>query len=292
MFDTMKIAKRIRESRIGKNMTQMQLADAMGVSYQAVSNWERGNSMPDISKLEDLCKALDLSVSQLLGMEEPQTAAVEKLVTEPEPELTAEELVEIVPALPPALVKQQAKKQKLNLAMLTEIAPFLDEDFLEEVLEDVEVDSLLVLQSLAPYLDEDVLDKLVRRAPKEDFNGIAALAPFLDEDTLDYLVKRCQNVPQDWAFVDSLAPFLDEDTVDWMVKHWGGEMSGKMLESLAPFMEEDTLDALADIRIAQGDVRSLSGLYPFMEEETLRKIAKNLMQAGELDGLKKISVFL
>ena len=44
MFDTMKVAKRIREARIGKNMTQMQLADAMRVSYQAVSNWERGVS--------------------------------------------------------------------------------------------------------------------------------------------------------------------------------------------------------------------------------------------------------
>ena len=49
MFDTNTVAKNIKEARIGKNMTQMDLADAMGVSYQAVSNWERGNSMPDIS---------------------------------------------------------------------------------------------------------------------------------------------------------------------------------------------------------------------------------------------------
>ena len=44
MFDTMKVAKRIKEARMAKNMTQMNLADAMGVSYQAVSNWERGVS--------------------------------------------------------------------------------------------------------------------------------------------------------------------------------------------------------------------------------------------------------
>lgn len=62
MFDTMKIAKKIREARIAKNLTQMNLADAMGVRYQAVSNWERGNSMPDISKLEDLCQVLDIRV--------------------------------------------------------------------------------------------------------------------------------------------------------------------------------------------------------------------------------------
>lgn len=78
MFDTMKIAKKIREARMAKNMTQMNLADALGVSYQAVSNWERGNSMPDISKLADLCTTLGLTVNELLGMEEKTTTAVTK----------------------------------------------------------------------------------------------------------------------------------------------------------------------------------------------------------------------
>ena len=45
MFDTTKVAKRIKEARVAQNLTQMQLADAMGVSYQAVSNWERGDSL-------------------------------------------------------------------------------------------------------------------------------------------------------------------------------------------------------------------------------------------------------
>ena len=67
MFDTMKVAREIREARIAKNMTQMNLADEMGVSYQAVSNWERGGSMPDIGKLEELCRILELSLDQLLG---------------------------------------------------------------------------------------------------------------------------------------------------------------------------------------------------------------------------------
>lgn len=40
----MKTAGKIRESRIAMNMTQMNLADAMEVSFQAISNWERGVS--------------------------------------------------------------------------------------------------------------------------------------------------------------------------------------------------------------------------------------------------------
>lgn len=44
MFDTVKVGKTISRLRKEKNITQMGLADMMGVSYQAVSNWERGVS--------------------------------------------------------------------------------------------------------------------------------------------------------------------------------------------------------------------------------------------------------
>lgn len=46
MFDTMKTARKIKEARIALNMTQMNLADAMEVSYQTVSNWEQGKFFP------------------------------------------------------------------------------------------------------------------------------------------------------------------------------------------------------------------------------------------------------
>ena len=45
MFKKVKIGKKIKEARLERNLTQMNLADAMGVSYQAVSKWERGGSL-------------------------------------------------------------------------------------------------------------------------------------------------------------------------------------------------------------------------------------------------------
>ena len=90
MFDTMKVAKKIKQARVERNMTQMDLADAMGVSYQAVSNWERGNSMPDISKLEQLCRVLELSIGELLGVESRETRAGEKMLTQEDAALTVD----------------------------------------------------------------------------------------------------------------------------------------------------------------------------------------------------------
>ena len=118
MFDTMKVAQKIREARNAMNMTQMALADEMGVSCQAVSNWERGNSMPDISKLEDLCKTLDLSVEELLGMETKTAVAVNQVLNN-EP-LTVEDLKEVAPILPPEQMKEKTEEIKESVKNFNE----------------------------------------------------------------------------------------------------------------------------------------------------------------------------
>ena len=130
MFDTMKVARKIREARNARNMTQMALADEMGVSYQAVSNWERGNSMPDISKLEQLCNVLHITVYELLGTEDAQARTVSKILEKEElPEL--EELAQIAPMLDPEIIKEaaeeSAKKRRVNWHAIMQMAPFLAE---------------------------------------------------------------------------------------------------------------------------------------------------------------------
>ena len=44
------------------NMSQEQLADRLNVSRQAVSKWESGNSVPDMTKIMELCKILNCSL--------------------------------------------------------------------------------------------------------------------------------------------------------------------------------------------------------------------------------------
>lgn len=268
MFDTMKVAKRIKDARVAKNMTQMNLADAMSVSYQAVSNWERGNSMPDISKLEELCRVLDLSVGELLGMESRETRAVEKMLKEEDVCLTVEELSDIAPLLPPEQVKEQTRKNSgekaaWNVEAVAEIAPFLDDEFLEKIVESMEVKSLGELKELAPFLSEETLDRLVRKAPMEDLEGITELLPFLEEETLDYLVKQCE-----------------------------GNVDPEMLENLAPFLSEESVDALALSLLRKGELKNLPMLYPFMGDDALHEIARELMKRGDMKGLREAAPFL
>ncbi len=65
-MDQEKIGKFIAYKRKEKNMTQKELASKIGVTDKAVSKWERGIGCPDISYLDDLSKALDISIVELL----------------------------------------------------------------------------------------------------------------------------------------------------------------------------------------------------------------------------------
>lgn len=64
-----KIGKFIAECRKGKNITQEQLAEKLGVSNKSISRWENGNTMPDLSILTMLADELDIEVSELLNGE-------------------------------------------------------------------------------------------------------------------------------------------------------------------------------------------------------------------------------
>ncbi len=57
----------IRRLRENKKMTQETLASKIFVSGKAVSKWETGQGFPDVSLLEPLAKALDISVIELLS---------------------------------------------------------------------------------------------------------------------------------------------------------------------------------------------------------------------------------
>ena len=60
----------IRRLRERKKMTQDELAEKICVSGKAVSKWETGQGFPDISLLEPLAQALDISVIELLSGED------------------------------------------------------------------------------------------------------------------------------------------------------------------------------------------------------------------------------
>ena len=68
-MDQEKIGKFISELRKAKKITQQELAEKIGVTDRAISNWENGRRLPDYSILKSLCKELDVTINELLSGE-------------------------------------------------------------------------------------------------------------------------------------------------------------------------------------------------------------------------------
>lgn len=60
------IGKAIKEIRKKENISQQKFADKYGVTYQAVSKWENGKNIPDISILKEICNDYNLDLNDFL----------------------------------------------------------------------------------------------------------------------------------------------------------------------------------------------------------------------------------
>ena len=60
----------IRQLREGRNLTQAELAEKIGVSSKTISKWETAKGLPDISLLQPLAQALGISVIELMNGEQ------------------------------------------------------------------------------------------------------------------------------------------------------------------------------------------------------------------------------
>ncbi|MBR4073581.1 MAG: helix-turn-helix transcriptional regulator, partial [Clostridia bacterium] len=68
-MNQIKIGKFISSQRRSINLTQAALAEKLGITDRAVSKWERGKGLPDVSIMIDLCEILGITVNELLSGE-------------------------------------------------------------------------------------------------------------------------------------------------------------------------------------------------------------------------------
>ena len=196
MFDTNKVAGNIKSARTRKNMTQMNLADEMGVSYQAVSNWERGNSMPDISKLPELCRVLDISFEELVGEDGSATDITKRLMQNEGAEVSLEEMAKVGQLVNPDTIETKVNEtiergRDISFSTLVGLAPFLDKDTLGKMAEGLAAVDLGKLCAIAPFLSKETMDRIVEKSIRNGRTpgNITAIAPFLSKATLQKIAE-------------------------------------------------------------------------------------------------------
>ncbi len=316
MFDTVKVGRIISQKRKEHNMTQMQLADALGISFQAVSNWERGNSMPDISKLPELAELFGCSIEELLG---GGTSAgnVEKLAKGEGQGLSLGEIAEVAPVLTPEVLDEavisarredtpsvacgdsslqegaEGKGTHGDSARSEEAEESEEEGFDEDIEDEIE--------------DEEGGDEEIDEEAEEDEEAEDEPRRFhafwkrtgrgarvhIRDGKIVYILgaeksgerKKDKAKSKRLKELVMLAPFLSSARLRELVEELQGEgYTVSELVPLAPFLSEEDLDALAEI--AEADGGELAALAPFLSQETLKRLAeRGGVKSGQLVAL-------
>lgn len=88
-----KLGERVADRRKGLGMTQAELADRVGVATQTISRLERGSSLPGLSRIEAIARALQTELHELLRLSDRPTSkevAIEEVVSLLAPRTEAE----------------------------------------------------------------------------------------------------------------------------------------------------------------------------------------------------------
>lgn len=235
-FDMRRIGRTIAGLRREHNLTQMALADAMGVSFQAVSNWERGQSMPDISKLPELAELFGTTIDALLGREAPLVVMAAEDKLDELTDLSAADVAEAAPLLPPSQMDELA-------AQLTA----------QENLPD-----------LLPYLPISKVDELLRQHASDDAD-LTTYAAFASIGAIDDVALH--RLSQEEA-ISQLLPFMSIRAIDTLAR--SRETDGRSTDFLLSFMSTAALDDLALIRLKAG--RDVGSLLPFLSPGMLQRL--------------------
>ena len=252
-FDMQRTGALISRLRKQHNMTQMQLADALGISFQAVSNWERGLSMPDISKLPELAELFGTTIDELLGRRCPvieQAAAGQLLIHLENAEVSLSEAIEAAPLLPP----DQAE------ALAAHVADSLPPE------------KSLDLSALLPFMSTSQIDKLLQQ--RLGAGDYAMLLPFCSTGAIDAAAQARLESGQS---IVPLLPFMSNPALRsaWDALLARGESAAEFL----PFLPTADVDRIAIERSEKGE--DFSEYLPFLSSGALMRILRQRVQKGQ-----------
>ena len=247
------IGRKISALRKERDMTQNELADKLGVSYQAVSSWERGLTMPDISKLPDISQVLNTPIDDLLDNSK-QVELVKNVLNQNtstytgENKLYIDEVAEVAPMLKPSQVNnlvEHVEQEDIDLKSIGDLAPFLSKEVLSQLAEKAtDAEDINQLCDIAPFLDTEILDRMALKI--EQISGLKALgdvAPFISQGVLQQLAQKAGNAGNIVDLAD-IAPFIGKEYLDKLAIEIGETNGLGSLADIAPFVSREVLDEL------------------------------------------------
>ena len=317
MFDMQKIGERIAKLRRERDLTQADLAEWLGISYQAVSSWERGATMPDISKLVELSRALGTTVDALLTGEEKE-APVRTADTAPEEEPKAAEQVQ------PNTEEKTAEAENEEIAQEENLDSFSGS--LQDLMARMKVQLSDQMQAMRDKLHNMQLQfsgaevscgeengKPVITIEKKKKDGgvtivvssdddnqssrgriksetIGAMASNMDQELLEDVLVDAIN-DENEEIVEEIACYLEADTIERALERADEELTDEMLSELAVYMGGGALEKCALQALEDDDAERMEEIACHLEEEVLVRALERFVGEISCDMVEALACY-
>ncbi len=295
MFNMNKVGLRLVDLRKKFDFTQVEVADKLGVSYQAVSNWERGLSMPDISKLPEIAELYDVSLDKLLGKHRV-TGIVESISSETFKEysenndITLKDVEEVSSFVKPSQLDELANTAPIEdvtedmLGML----PFVSREAADKIVYNLldKVKTIDLINQSIPFLSKNLTSELIKRGVQsgEKASSFIECAPFIEKEYCNELALKAFDEGYSCSeLLDSLAPFVSKVVLSTIAKKAMESMKVEDVLEYAPFLTRELMSELIDELLLKSEVSIdvFESIAPFIGRETADKIVLKAIENGE-----------
>ncbi len=269
MFDMANVGSRISRLRKEANMTQMELADKMNISFQAVSNWERGNSMPDIAKLPELAQLFGVTVDELLGKE-----------------------AKLVESAAKGCITEYLQAETVTVEDLEEAAPLLKPDQVDLIFSSIPEGSLEDVIGLLPFLGRDIADSLLEKARiLGDEEALRRIVCFAGQDAVDETARKMLEEGQN---LRPIAYRIQKEVCDDIAAllYARSGISSLTQQGLLPFASKDCLAQIASAAYEKGGLQEILPIAPFLDKACLKQLAQRAIEKNGLGAIRPIVPFL
>ena len=277
MLNMETVGFKISELRKSRNMTQMELADKMNISFQAVSNWERGHSMPDISKLPELAQLFGVTIDEILG---ERSELVESAVKEELDDylkcntVTPQQLGDVAAILKPEQVDAVFEKTPINgLEEIADLLPFISRDVINQLAQKAaEAGNYEDLDEIAPFVDRTVMGEIARKMIDRG-ESIGDIAPFISREMISELAETFYQ-KEGLSSIEDIAPFIPAVQLQKIAEEEYASRGLCHFESIAPFLNRNYLSELAHKAIEKEGIKAISPIAPFLDRDMLSAYVK------------------
>lgn len=183
-LDKRKIGKIISENRKANGLTQTELAEKLGLSFQAVSNWECGNTLPDLSNILELSNLFNVNINILLGKEETNSTALHE---QNEHELTQYDIKAL------QLLKDVTESNTANIGRMIQLTPFLSQSTVNQIINELcrKITDIKYMVAFAPFSDKKTIDAVIEYKYSQGFTAkdMFPLLPFASSNYMNSAIN-------------------------------------------------------------------------------------------------------